>query len=74
MLMTVEEARGNWCPYSFDEYQGGSYNRTHNNHRNEIDIPDACKCVGYDCMAWRWGKPEGDDELKGYCGLAGSCE
>ncbi len=68
--MTEDEAKQRWCPHV--RYPSGT-----NSAVNRIGvanfgvanfIEEETKCIGSDCMAWRWqdGDPGG-----GHCGLAG---
>lgn len=83
-VMTEQEAREKWCPFartikttSFNgvpqwEVAG---NRVDANPvlgiRGE-DSPWPCRCIGPDCMAWRWQSPATREAIsRGYCGLAG---
>lgn len=75
-LLTEQEARQKWCPYTHileDEHS------TRYANRELAPGIVACRCIASDCMAWRW--PEGDAEKStdneedyprvGFCGLAG---
>ena len=57
------EAKTKWCPFA----QIDGMNRYPNGK-------PATRCVGSDCMMWRWdegGRKFGNDATHGYCGLAG---
>jgi hypothetical protein len=69
MLLTEEEARGKWCPFSRKAYKfsqgfesgpfSGACSFNRGNRQN-------CDCIASSCTSWRlW------DSLRGYCGLAG---
>ena len=73
--MTEEEAKSKWCPH-VRSYAGGW--NADSSHR----IPTVARCIGSDCMAWRWVQDElttfiANDKTvvtpseHGYCGLAG---
>lgn len=70
--MTPDEAAKRWCPFSQQLSDGslgpGSYNRSGNR------IPEQCRCLGPDCMAWRWEISAAGirSDRSGYCGLAGT--
>lgn len=73
MLITEEEAKTRWCPYSrvLIENQGdGSYDAG-NRWQIEGPPPINSKCLGSICMAWRF---EQEGSTHGYCGLAGKPE
>lgn len=71
--MTEDEAKQKWCPfvrvYSVSDSDGanGSWNRHQRNGHDET------RCIGSECMAWRWN-PDPDPLLNlpphGRCGLA----
>lgn len=45
MLVTDEEAETKWCPFTRD---AGGANRHGHGSSDEV------RCIGSDCMAWRW--------------------
>lgn len=57
-MKTEEEASKLWCPFARDTVcgdisepgPGGSYNRMSGGNV----IPDSCRCIASDCMAWNW--------------------
>lgn len=97
MIYTEDEAKTKWCPFvrmavpsvssginriyqAFKEWADG-YDRNYME-----DQENNCKCIGAECMAWRWltinqhgtGVSIGREadiaagpKSKGYCGLAG---
>jgi hypothetical protein len=60
--VTEEEAKTRWCHRTLAALavvEVGSFF-----HR--------AKCLGSDCMAWRWDQDEdGERHMDGHCGLAG---
>lgn len=70
--MTEQEAKTRWCPFVRHADTGGSFNRGSeqdnavNAGRSQGACP--CRCIGSECMAWRWSSRVRED---GYCGLAG---
>ena len=62
--MTEAEARTKWCPFvRIGNYlNGGSLNREANG-----EISDNMKCIGSDCMGWRWVNSE-----VGFCRIVGN--
>jgi len=78
--MTEEQAKTKWCPM----VRGGlNVHTTWGSPREpgaEQRNPAAARCIGSDCMMWRWnekykanGTPDPDPVQgeHGYCGLAG---
>lgn len=54
MILTEKEARSRWCPFGRrlgDTIEGELY------VSNNPNASRHCKCVGSDCMAWRWFEP-----------------
>jgi len=75
--MTEDQAKQRWCPYvrlvtSIDLPYGGS-SAISSANRAQNDKPVG-RCIGSDCMAWRWQRSEALDASRGYCGLAGRPE
>ena len=85
MILTEEEAKTKWCPMArYGELHGPeqgaaaafNYNRT--DVPNAPPIPNTCRCIASECMAWKW-ETAGEDmgrqhnnpgaERHGYCGL-----
>ncbi len=66
MLLTEEQARLKWCPYTRvgEQASGAAENR-----------PDGSfNCITSQCMAWRWHDDEDYGEpgdRRGYCGAFG---
>lgn len=61
MLTTEEQAREKWCPLA--RYSTTSGDPASNRWRQSLpeDQPYAanpvpCRCIGSECMAWRWGE------------------
>lgn len=75
--MTEDEAKKKWCPFVRLCVKGQSAGNRYGDENGTIENPSSCRCIGSDCMAWRWadgmpsitGKPK--NMCEGYCGLAG---
>jgi hypothetical protein len=76
--LTEAEAKKRWCPFA--RAPGNYAYGLPTNNRNERGGPTArAKCIGSDCMAWRWIDAEVEFQRTGthqptntgYCGLAG---
>lgn len=69
MRVTEAEALTKWCPFTREGITA---------RERVVDGkpgPDASRCIGSRCMAWRWSEyatPTGDDPRRGFCGLAGA--
>lgn len=87
MLLTEDEAKAKWCPFSrvlvTDQAElPVAVNR--NNQTGAGGFWKGSKCVASECMAWRWGSDAGQSETdgsvsyedfdKGCCGLAGGIQ
>lgn len=69
--MTEDEAKKKWCPFSRILLENGTVGAAVNRYEG---VPEAARCLGSACMAWRWSRqrPINTDQLSsGYCGLAG---
>lgn len=69
--MIEAEAKTKWCPFvriTWNDMHGElEFNRSER-------LPDATRCIGSACMAWRRGRALGenpDPSGNGFCGLAG---
>ena len=59
---TEEEAKKKWCPFGRVKGTQGSFNRSN------YDEP-ATKCLGSNCMMWKWFGRDGEDKfITGRCG------
>ncbi len=78
MIVHKEDAQEMWCPFvrlqakAMDERdsQQVTVNRDYNG-----DHGIATRCLGPECMAWRWSPLDEnnrmtDEPTRGYCGLA----
>jgi hypothetical protein len=66
--MTESEAKTKWCPFvrqsaTFKDGFGLSYNRS------AVENAPECRCIGSNCMVWRWSVMR---DGHGFCGLSGS--
>lgn len=81
-LMTEDEARTKWCPFTRHAYSVGNLGVTSVNRGNFLE-PNECRCIASECMAWRWhhmfayplnpddtSSPTITPDTKGFCGLA----
>jgi len=69
MILTEEEAKTKFCPhmrlpfhYDGDAYSGLNVRGT--------DRKMWAKCIASGCMMWRDNSAKGDEEPRGFCGLA----
>lgn len=84
-MLTETEAKTKWCPFArvATQYADGKPINRVGSDSEESPVPviemifDESKCIGSDCMAWRWKtslptsfvpKPTST----GHCGLAGT--
>lgn len=65
--MTEEEAKSKWCPFARVYERGNRPFRAPRKRKSPMH--DKTRCIGSECMAWRWQPGQGSDG--GYCGLAG---
>lgn len=67
MLMTEEEAKTKWCPQvrygAFQEPAANRWKQSAPEDQPHALNPVPCRCIGSDCMAWRWG-PRADQPIK----------
>lgn len=91
-MLTEKEAKEKWCPFARvfmgdwpQKTTGSACNRIMTTEPEEGQtsadnyiLDNDNKCIGSDCMAWRWRRRyENDDRdekishCTGYCGLAG---
>lgn len=69
MLKTTEEAAKAWCPYTTVGISVGSVAKVASRHDDAgLRIAPGSRCLGPQCMAWRWAQ---HDEQRGYCGRVG---
>lgn len=74
-MMTEDQAKGCWCPFSRVYLSGAAVNRDETGGVKTSRV----HCIASACMAWRWlmGVSENErlalhgGERRGYCGLAG---
>lgn len=55
MIVTVSEAGQKWCPMT----------------RPVLRDDEPQKCIGPECMMWRFAEAMQDGTERGFCGLAG---
>jgi hypothetical protein len=82
-MHTEKEANTKWCPMvrvlavKDDKIVGHSVNA---GFKLRSDPNGRARCVGSECMMWRWERTDGDHIIAtrgsnhGYCGLAGRQE
>ena len=84
-MITEEEASNKWCPF-VQVADIPTIGRLATNRVNVVEdfrpgSPSAqnlSRCLGSQCMAWRWLNGDGlfsgqtDVKVRGFCGLAGS--
>lgn len=82
MSHTPEQAKELWCPMvrlagcrPSGEVDPGQtvVNRLQIDINSGASIPDSANCIAEKCAMWRWA-PQEDDEIRGYCGIAGRPE
>lgn len=76
--MTEGEAKTKWCPFArlgFSDTVGTPAVNRMLDVKDRSMIDNMTKCIGSDCMVWRWHYMPGEFgeycEGNGYCGLAG---
>lgn len=70
---TEEEAAKRWCPFSrYRSINGEGINRWASATDVQMN-PLPARCIGSQCMAWRWKLDEGQPthQTQGRCGLVG---
>lgn len=78
MLLSEREAKQRWCPFvRYTSVRGSGINRW-TDAGDENFNPNATRCLGSECMAWRWVEQPGpqppnapERDSRGWCGLAG---
>lgn len=76
--MKESEAKEKWCPFSKLLYDGFKITSINRNHVKELSEDDP-KCLGSECMLWRWSHtsegryggsplPLPRESWEGYCG------
>ena len=70
MILAEKEAGTKWCPASriADGVNDNVYNRWVD-RRGNLGLVQASKCIGSECMMWRWAKEQPGGDKVGYCGL-----
>lgn len=79
MLFTEDEAAHNWCPHARIMETDSELTFGASANRRGSGVPlSSCRCLGRQCMAWRWTElkrpreaPATGFDIMGYCGLAG---
>ncbi len=66
-MYTEDQARQKWCPMARVQEDG---NAPAANRTTKADNPGTARCLGSDCMAWRWTVRDKRDK-RGFCGMAG---
>lgn len=72
--MTETEAKTKWCPMARSPSYGFVANRDSESDSMYTSFEEASRCIGSNCMMWRWEIITGLGRLDtdtGYCGLAG---
>ena len=77
MLLTEEEAKGKWCPFSRKAYrfsqgfESGPFSGACSFNRGGRQN---CDCIASSCAVWQWydtlSNMKGSEIPRGYCGLA----
>ena len=65
MSMSIEEAKGKWCPMVRNIMADARTGRNYNRVGGKVDKNSTC--VADKCMLWRYYSPE---TYEGYCGLS----
>jgi hypothetical protein len=74
MIVHKHDALENWCPFAKVRFAGLS-GPVAVNRDEEGKSDERCSCIADDCMAWRWSVKNNeheDENVWGYCGLAGN--
>lgn len=76
-LITPEQAKEKWCPFSRVASKVGPFNRL----GTPGELADTSKCIAGECMAWKVpryiqdappeAQPSVNVDYLGHCGLAG---
>jgi len=72
---TESEAAQRWCPFAREVTPIGKSKRDaavgnrYFTERDDFANPGGCRCIAFDCMAWRWSSAD-----RGHCGIAGPVE
>jgi len=66
MFLTEIQAKIEWCPFSRTGLLAGpggvSVNRSVDIRGGPYDVTETTRCIGADCMAWRWSHADIDQE------------
>ncbi len=79
-IYTEREAWDRWCPFARVAENLSNvpfaFNRVQNIAGDQITAPPGAKCIGSQCMAWRWDRNDEtpDGHARGYCGAFGKVE
>jgi hypothetical protein len=79
MIVEPKAATEKWCPFRHTLPYAGEYNDLSGVVEDPVGINSHARCIGPDCMAWRWLSMRLDQDSgeykaatqDGYCGLAG---
>ena len=67
--MTEEIAKENWCPFTSNGLAKAVLLAARKLSNDEYVNINADRCIGSECMAWRFDDPDDPDCVHGYCGL-----
>ena len=69
MVVSEEQAKSLWCPFSRVGLGGAQI--TANRHMSDDAAMSGSHCLGPGCMAWAWwNDPPDKTKRMGFCGLA----